>query len=100
MGVKGVTNAITVKPHVPPTEITANVVEALKRNAHLEEQRIRVETQGSKVILHGTVGSLFERDEAERVAWAAPGVSHVENHLVVAPDRARGKNARLVRSTA
>ncbi len=85
MGVNGVTNAITVTPHVPSPEITAKIEEALQRNAHLAARRIQVEMQGSKVLLHGSVSSLFERDEAERVAWSAPGVSHVENHLIVTP---------------
>jgi osmotically-inducible protein OsmY len=85
MGVKGVTNALTVQPKVTALEISAKIAEALKRNAALEAQKIWVETEGSKVILRGNLHSWLERAEAERVASAAPGVTEVENHLNVTP---------------
>lgn len=85
-GVKGLTNAITVKPHATPTEIVGHIDAALRRNAYLDARTIRVETHGHKVILRGNVRSYFEREEAERVAWSAPGVSQVENHLLVTPE--------------
>jgi osmotically-inducible protein OsmY len=37
------------------------------------------------VILKGSVRSWIEREEAERVAWSAPGVTGVEDRIVVAP---------------
>jgi osmotically-inducible protein OsmY len=40
---------------------------------------------GSEVILEGTVRSWIEREEAERVAWSAPGVTKVEDRIVVSP---------------
>jgi len=60
------------------------IEEALKRDAEVDAQRIQVETSGSKVILKGTVHSWFERKEAERVAWEAPGVTQVENQIAIA----------------
>jgi osmotically-inducible protein OsmY len=39
--------------------------------------------QGSKAILKGTVRSWAEREEAERVAWSAPGILSVENRITI-----------------
>ena len=82
-GVKGVTNALVVTPKVSPTDIRMKIEEALKRSAQLDANRISVETEGSKVILSGTVRSWAEREEAEMAAWAAPGVTQVENKIKV-----------------
>ena len=83
-GVQGIINLIEVKPVVSTTIVKEKIEEALKRDAELDAQRIQVETSGSKVILKGTVHSWFERQEAERVAWDAPGVTKVENEIAVA----------------
>jgi osmotically-inducible protein OsmY len=82
-GVRGVTNLIQVKPSVSKAEVQSKIVEALKRSAELDASQIKVETEGDKVILRGTVRSWFEREEAERAAWRAPGVRNVENRIVI-----------------
>lgn len=84
-GVKGVTNSIEVKPQVPPMEIRRKIEEALRRAAEIDASRITVETNGSEVILRGTVRSWAERQEAERAAWWAPGVTKVDNRISVNP---------------
>jgi osmotically-inducible protein OsmY len=84
-GVKGVTNVISLKPKVEPTDIQRRIQEAFKRNAEVDANRIAVETHGSEVILKGTVRSWIEREEAERVAWSAPGITRVDDRIVVSP---------------
>jgi osmotically-inducible protein OsmY len=84
-GVKGVTNVITVKPKVEPSDIKRKIQDAFKRSAEVDANRITVEANGSEVILKGTVRSWIEREEAERVAWSAPGITKVEDRIVVNP---------------
>ncbi|MGY8676592.1 BON domain-containing protein [Bradyrhizobium sp. UFLA05-153] len=84
-GVKGVTNVITVKPKVQPTDIQRKIRDAFKRSAEVDAERITVEAKGSEVVLEGIVRSWIEREEAERVAWSAPGVTKVEDRIVVKP---------------
>ena len=84
-GVKGVTNAIRLNPAVQPDDIQRKIQEAFKRSAELDANRISVEANGSEVILKGTVRSWIEREEAERVAWSAPGVTDVDDRIVVSP---------------
>jgi osmotically-inducible protein OsmY len=85
-GVRGITNSIVLKPRAQPSEIKRKIAEALKRNAELDANRITVEASDSKVVLKGTVRSWIEREEAERVAWSAPGITRVEDRIVVNPD--------------
>jgi len=82
-GVSGVSNLITVKPSVTPAGVKSSIEQALVRSVKTDAERITVEVDGSKVILKGTVRSVAEKNEAERAAWMAPGVTHVENKISV-----------------
>lgn len=83
MGVRGVSNLISVKPRVKTLEIKDRIREAFKRSAELDADGIRIDASDGEVTLSGSVHSLLERDEAGRVAWAAPGVAKVENNLSI-----------------
>jgi osmotically-inducible protein OsmY len=83
-GVRGVTNEIVVQPpSTPSDDLKQAIEEALVRNAEVDSNRIQVTVQGSTAILRGSAGSWAERQEVERVAWSAPGITSVENHIVI-----------------
>lgn len=82
-GVRGVSNFIAVKPNVATQEIRNRILGAFRRSAELDAEQITVETADGQVTLSGKVQSWTERDEAGRVAWAAPGVLRVENKISV-----------------
>ena len=79
MGLKGILNDIAVKPVETPTEIQQGIEAAFRRNAMLDANLIRVKVNQGIVTLSGNVHSWAEREEAERVAWAEPGVAEVKN---------------------
>jgi len=83
IGVKGVTDEISIKPSVSPVNVKSKIKSAFQRHSLLDVKNIIVESDGSKVILNGTVHSWMEKQEAASAAWSAPGVSNVENNLVV-----------------
>jgi osmotically-inducible protein OsmY len=85
IGVVGVTNNITVRPHVSVAGVEAKIEAALKRSAEIDARRINVGVSDGKVILSGNVRSWAEREEARRAAWAAPGVRDVEDRIAVVP---------------
>jgi osmotically-inducible protein OsmY len=83
-GVKGINNLIIIRPKQPtPSDVNTAIMAAFERHALLDAQKIAVETSGSKVVLRGTLGSCLEREEAERAARSAPGVSEVENRIII-----------------
>jgi osmotically-inducible protein OsmY len=87
--VRGLSNNIAIAP-IKPIPVNAQDVKdqiesAFRRNALLDSRRITIETRGGKVIIRGSVRSWAEIDQVERAAWAAPGVSEVESHIIISP---------------
>ncbi len=84
MGVTGILNDLTIKPPIKMADIKQKIEAALHRQANLDANDIDVGLDDSKVTLKGFVSSWREKDDASRAAWAAPGVSSVDNQLLVA----------------
>ena len=84
MGVRGVTNEITIKTKVLPSDVQTRIEDALKRTAEREGRKINVAIIGDKVKLTGNVHSYAEMDDATNAAWNAPGVMKVQNDLKIA----------------
>lgn len=82
-GVVAVTNLITVKPKHSVSNTEENIIRAIERNASIDARKVKVNVEGRRVILTGTVGSFSEKEDAENAAWAAPGVLDVDNRLTV-----------------
>jgi len=85
LGVQSVVNRITVKPRVMASTVEKQITNALARHAALDSRQIHVTTRGTKAVLTGHVHSLDEDRTARVAAWSAPGVTDVEDHLVVQP---------------
>jgi osmotically-inducible protein OsmY len=83
LGVAGVSNNIKVKPRTDDVIEKADIESALKRNWSVADQDILVSVSGHKATLTGTVDSWYQKDEAGRIAWNAPGVWNVGNDLIV-----------------
>ena len=83
MGVKGVTNSITIKSESMESVEKAAIENALKRNWAFYENDIRVQVSGHTATLTGTVDSMYQKEQAGSIAWNAPGVWSVDNELVV-----------------
>jgi osmotically-inducible protein OsmY len=83
VGVRGVTNNIIIKSDTKDMLEKEAIESALMRNWSIDDDDIEVQVNGNKVTLNGTVRSFYEKDEAERIAWNAPGVWNVDNELVI-----------------
>lgn len=83
MGVTGVSDQIALKPAVSLSSVKADIEAALKRRAKDDAKNIKVEVQGTDVILTGTAHTWDESELARHAAWNAPGVRHVVDNIIV-----------------
>lgn len=83
-GVVAVSNQIEIKPRVSALDVKRRIEEALKRNAELEAESIRIHVFEDGVVrLEGHVNAWSERRAAERAAWSAPGVKTVDDRITI-----------------
>lgn len=82
-GIKGVANTVLVKSKASPVDVKRKIEEAFRRSAEVDASRITVKTDAGDVFLDGTVRMWAEREEAERAAWLAPGVTKVQNRIMI-----------------
>lgn len=85
-GVRGLTNKLKIQSEVDDQIEQKKVEDALRRNWAIDSDKIQVRAHGTTISLSGIVSSLFQKDEAERIAYKTPGVWFVDNQLVVEYD--------------
>jgi osmotically-inducible protein OsmY len=83
-GVRRIVNLIKVHARPSVAGVKEKIEKAFERAANLDAAQIQVETHDGEVTLKGKVRSWIETRDAESAAWAAPGVTRVNNQLKVA----------------
>ena len=84
-GVRGVSNKIAIVASGRAADVKLRIEDALRRSADVEARRMFVDSTNGRVVLRGHVRSWTERNQAQAAAWSAPGVTEVDNQLVVVP---------------
>jgi osmotically-inducible protein OsmY len=84
-GLLGVFNHITVKPGAGQRDVRRRIVTAMHHHADLDARQITVNVQDHTVTLTGNVRTWMQREAAERAAVSAPGITCVDNQILVVP---------------
>nr|WP_255720606.1 BON domain-containing protein [Acuticoccus kalidii] len=82
-GVRSILNRIEIMPRPSPVDIKREIVRALHRYADIEASHIDVSVEGGTVRLFGRVHALYEKDIVKKAVWTAPGVTAIDDHIVV-----------------
>jgi len=82
-GIKVLTNNIKIETENTDDIEKAGIERAIERNWAMNNQDVQVYVSGNKVTLNGIVHSFYQKEEAERMAWNAPGVWTVNNELII-----------------
>jgi osmotically-inducible protein OsmY len=86
-GVTNIINRIDVRldayQTTDPATVHEKIENALRRSVEFDATHIGVSISGHKATLRGKVRSWWERRAAESAAWSAPGVTEVDNQLVI-----------------
>ncbi len=85
-GVQGVNNNIKIESEIKDAVEKKEIEKAIERNWALDNKNINVKVHENNVTLTGNVNSTYQKDKAEKIAWSAPGVKHVENKLEIEHD--------------
>jgi osmotically-inducible protein OsmY/uncharacterized protein (DUF2267 family) len=91
VGVRGITNLITVPRRAAASDIKTALTGGVKRSALVDARHIAIDEQDGRVVLRGTARSWSERSEAERIAWTVPGVFLVDNHIAIGSEAPPGE---------
>lgn len=83
IGIKAVANNIIIRSGTEDELEKLDIQDELARNWAIDEKTIKVDVFGNSVTLTGSVSSLFQKEEAERMAWKASGVWNVHNKILV-----------------
>jgi osmotically-inducible protein OsmY len=85
LGVMGVEDEVElIAPGPTAHDVEHSIKKAMERNAKLDAESVSVESSDGTITLRGTVSSWADHDEAVGAAWAAPGVTNVKDHILVA----------------
>lgn len=84
IGVRDIVNEIKVIPVPPPADLEGHVAAAIRRRFGSECRDISITAAGGVVTLNGEVSTFALLDDIERVVRAVPGVTHIDNQLLVA----------------
>lgn len=83
-GVVDLDNALTLSPQPTPVDVAQRIRDALSRQAVREADRVQIDVDGSRIVLHGAVRSWAEARAVQGAARSAPGVTEVVSRLTVA----------------